>query len=83
MAETRILEMRSVLMTFRSEKRQFRNVSSSNPISVDFSANHSVPVSYTHLDVYKRQPSGGAAVRFVPVEAKEAKGFKKYTGKIL
>ncbi len=29
------------------------------------------------------KPSGGAAVRFVPVEAKEAKGFKKYKGKIL
>ena len=42
MAETRILEMRSVLMTFRSEKRQFRNVSSSNPISVAFSTNHSI-----------------------------------------
>ena len=27
------------------------------------------------------KPSGGAAVRFVPVEAKEAKGLKKYKGR--
>ena len=29
------------------------------------------------------KPSGGAAIRLVPVEAKEAKAFKKYKGKIL
>ena len=27
------------------------------------------PVSYTHLDVYKRQPSGFVAVGFVPKQA--------------
>lgn len=29
------------------------------------------------------KPSGGAAVRFVPADADEAKGFEKYKGKIL
>ena len=42
MADTNILAIRSVLIILRSEKRQFRKVSSSKPISVAFSANHSV-----------------------------------------
>ena len=42
MADTRIFSIRSVLMTLRSEKRQLRKVSSSKPISVAFSANHSL-----------------------------------------
>ena len=41
-ADTTIFSTRSVLMTFRSEKRQFRKVSSSKPISVAFSASHSM-----------------------------------------
>src|SRR3712207_2347795 len=40
-ADTKIFSMRSVLMTFRSEKRQQRKESWSIPISVAFSANHS------------------------------------------
>ncbi|KAA6312092.1 3-dehydroquinate dehydratase, partial [termite gut metagenome] len=40
-AEITILFMRSSLIVFRSEKRQFRKVISSIPISVAFSANHS------------------------------------------
>ena len=47
-----------------------------------------VECSYLLVDAsmtmkFDLKPSGGAAVRFVPVEAKEAKGFKKYKGKIL
>ena len=41
-AEIRIFPIRSFLITLRSENRQLRNVSSSNPISVAFSANHSL-----------------------------------------
>ncbi|RHC71015.1 alpha-glucosidase [Bacteroides uniformis] len=47
-----------------------------------------VECSYLLVDAsmtmkFDLKPSGGAAVRFVPVEAKEAKGLKKYKGKIL
>lgn len=32
---------------------------------------------------FNLKPSGGAAIRLIPVERKEAKGYKKYNGKML